>query len=361
MAAIPAQANHFALVVLDDDFTCPSILPIPGADEYDPTRRIRPRPGSGNDSSVTYDRRTQVEGSPSRSPVSFGPTVAVLGAATLFGTTGTALAKGPAGIEALSAGSLRLLIGGAALCIAGRAVLFRDLKRLRRHNFSMILLGGLTVAAYQLGFFWATETTGVALATVVTIGTSPLVSRMIGSLRRRPAPDRWWVASAIGLILGLVLLVLGSANGTSVDFDAVGVLAAVLAGASYAAYTEVGSVMMVDGWHSTSAMAAMFFSAGLLTAPVLLVRDLTWVGSVAGLTVILYLSLITLTLAYIWFGWGLHSLAPTTVVMLTMFEPVVAAILAILVLDETLSALSWFGIAFVLIGLVVVGLRSRSS
>jgi DME family drug/metabolite transporter len=68
-----------------------------------------------------------------------------------------------------------------------------------------------------------------------------------------------------------------------------------------------------------------------------------------------------LTLAYIWFGWGLHSLAPTTVVMLTMFEPVVAAILAIVVLDETLSTLSWIGIVFVLIGLVVVGLRSRSS
>jgi len=291
--------------------------------------------------------------------MSFGPTLAVLAAATLFGTTGTALAKGPEGIEALSAGSLRLLIGGAALCIVGRSALFGDIRRLRHRSFSTVVLGGLTVAAYQLGFFWATETTGVALATVVTIGSSPLVSRMIGSVRRRPAPDRWWIASALGLILGLVLLVLGSANGTAVEFDPLGVLAAVLAGASYAAYTEVGSVMMFHGWHPTSAMAAMFLSAGLVTTPILLVRDLSWVGSLAGLTIIGYLSLITLTLAYIWFGWGLHSLAPTTVVMLTMFEPVVASLLAIVVLDETLSALSWIGIVFVLIGLVVVGLRSR--
>ncbi|MFM8858287.1 MAG: DMT family transporter [Actinomycetota bacterium] len=310
---------------------------------------------------MTNDRRTQVEGSRSRSGFAFGPTLAVLGAATLFGTTGTALAKGPGGIEALSAGSLRLLIGGVGLCIVGRKALFCDFARLRHHRFSLILLGGLTVAAYQLGFFWATETTGVALATVVTIGSSPLVSRLIGLVRNRPAPDRWWVASAIGLILGLVLLVLGSANGTSVDFDALGVLAAVLAGASYAAYTEVGSVMMIRGWHPTSAMAAMFFSAGLLTTPILLVRDLSWVGSVAGISVILYLSLVTLTLAYIWFGSGLHSLAPTTVVMLTMFEPVVAALLAIRVLGETLSALSWFGIALVLVGLVLVGFRSRTS
>lgn len=311
---------------------------------------------------MTNDRRTRVEGSRPRSGVAFGPTLAVLGAAALFGTTGTALAKGPDGIEALSAGSLRLLIGGAALCIVGRKVLFDDFTRLRHHRSSMILLGGLTVAAYQLGFFWATETTGVALATVVTIGSSPLVSRLIGSVRRRPAPDSWWVASAVGLILGLVLLVVGSANeATSVDFDILGVLAAVLAGASYAAYAEVGSVMMIHGWHPTSAMAAMFFSAGLLTSPLLIARDISWFVSIPGFTVVLYLSLVTLTLAYIWFGWGLHSLAPTTVVMLTMFEPVVAAILAIVVLGETLSGLSWVGIAVVLIGLVVVGLRSRSS
>jgi DME family drug/metabolite transporter len=108
-------------------------------------------------------------------------------------------------------------------------------------------------------------------------------------------------------------------------------------------------------------MAAMFFSAGLLTSPLLIARDVSWFVSIPGFTVVLYLSLVTLTLAYVWFGWGLNSLAPTTVVMLTMFEPVVAAILAIVVLDETLSGLSWVGIAVVLFGLVVVGLRSRSS
>jgi DME family drug/metabolite transporter len=225
----------------------------------------------------------------------------------------------------------------------------------------MILLGGLTVATYQLGFFWATEATGVALATVVTIGSSPLISRLIGSIRRRPAPDLWWVASAIGLIIGLVLLVLGSAREANVvDFEVLGVLAAILAGASYAAYTEVGSEMIIRGWHPTSAMAAMFFAAGVLTSPLLLVRDVSWFGTASGLGVILYLSLVTLTVAYVWFGWGLKRLPPTTVVMLTMFEPVIAAILAIVVLDESLSSLSWVGIVIVLIGLVVVGLRSRT-
>jgi drug/metabolite transporter, DME family len=313
---------------------------------------------------VNHERGTRVDESVARRTrflhSTFGPTLAVLGAATLFGTTGTALAKGPDGIEALSAGSLRLLIGGGGLCVIGWRALTNDLRTLRDARTTLILLGGLTVAAYQLGFFWATETTGVALATVVTIGTSPLISRVIGYVRGRPAPDLWWVVSAIGLIIGLVLLVLGSASGTNaVEFDILGVLAAIVAGASYAAYTEIGSEMMIRRWHPTSAMAAMFFAAGVLTSPLLLVRDVSWFGTAAGLGVILYLSLITLTLAYVWFGWGLKRLPPTTVVMLTIFEPVVAAILAIVVLDETLSGISWVGIGIVIAGLVIVGLRSR--
>ncbi len=313
-------------------------------------------PKRGTRVDETRPRRSSIQHS------TFGPTLAVLGAAALFGTTGTALAKGPSGIEALSAGSLRLLIGGAGLCLIGWRTFTNDLCTLRKARSSLILLGGLTVAAYQLGFFWATETTGVALATVVTIGTSPLISRVIGYVRGRPAPDLWWVVSAIGLIIGLVLLVLGSAGSTNaVELDMWGVLAAILAGASYAAYTEVGSEMMIRRWHPTSAMAAMFFTAGVLTSPLLLVRDVSWFATSAGLGVILYLSLVTLTLAYIWFGWGLKRLPPTTVVMLTMFEPVVAAILAIVVLGETLSGISWIGISIVLIGLAIVGLRSRPS
>lgn len=316
---------------------------------------------------MSEEQGTPVDESPSidsrgirRAP--FAPTLAVLGAAALFGTTGTALAKGPNGIEALTAGSLRLLVGGAGLCLIGWRTLASDLRTLVDRRFTLMLFGGLTVAVYQLGFFRATETTGVALATVVTIGTSPLFSRIIGSARGRPSPDAWWVWSAIGLIIGLILLVIGSVGDSdAVEFDFAGVLAAVLAGASYASYAEIGSEMIVREWHPTSAMAVMFFTAGLMTSPLLLVRDISWFGTTSGVAVIAYLSLVTLTLAYVWFGWGLGRLPPTTVVMLTMFEPVVAAILAIVVLDETLSGTSWLGIGMVLAGLVTVGLRSRPS
>ena len=294
-------------------------------------------------------------------PRPLGPIFAVLGAAALFGTTGTALAIGPESIDALAAGSLRLLLGGAGLCLIAGRFLVEDLRSKRSGRFAATAFGGLAVACYQLGFFWATQNTGVALATVVTIGSSPLVARILGAARGRPSPDRWWPVAAATLILGLVLLVIGSSSAdSSIDFDVLGVIAAVGAGAAYACYTEVGSSMLASGWHSTSAMAAMFLSAVLMTTPVLGFRDLSWLSESSGLGVILYLSFITLSISYVWFGWGLKRLPPTSIVMLTMFEPVIAAVLAIVVLDEILTPTSWLGLAVVLGGLVVVGLRSHT-
>lgn len=290
----------------------------------------------------------------------FAPTLAVLAAATLFGTTGTALAKGPDTMGAFSAGTLRLLIGGTGLCVIAGRILVRDLRAFAARQTLLMVGGGLAVASYQIGFFWATTSTGVALATVVTIGSSPLIARIIASGRGRPSPDRWWAISASVLIAGLVLLVAGSSSSSgSVEFDILGVMSAAVAGASYAVYTEVGAEMIVRGWHPTSAMAAMFLAAGLVTSPLLVVNDLTWLASARGLVVISYLSLVTLSFAYVWFGWGLKRLPPTTVVMLTMFEPVIASVLAITVLDESLPAVSWVGACIVILGLLIVGLRSR--
>lgn len=297
---------------------------------------------------------------PLKLPVVRTSILAVLAAATLFGTTGTALALGPDSVSAISAGTLRLLIGGLGLIAV--ALISRSSFASLRSSTGAVVLGAAAVASYQLNFFYATTSTGVALATVVTIGSSPLAARIIGARRRRPTPGSWWLLAAALLVAGLALLVIGSGiegseNGSSFSF--IGILAALVAGISYAAYTECASVALTAGANPTATMAGLFFLAGVFASPLLLTQDLGWLGEASGIAMILYLSLVTLSVAYVWFGWGLQHLPPTSVVMLTMFEPVVAAVLAIVVLDETLGLLSWSGVVVVLIGLGVVGRASR--
>lgn len=165
----------------------------------------------------------------------------------------------------------------------------------------------------------------------------------------------WYVAAAFTL-LGLVVLVLGSEN--SVAFDLTGIFCAGIAGCAYAMYTECASELIAHKAHPTVSLGAMFFIAGLLTTPLLILHRLAWLNTSRGILVIIYLSFITLTCAYIAFGKALVTLKPMTVVMLTTLEPIVASVLAVFMLNENFPIASWLGAALVLIGLLLVGIST---
>lgn len=286
-----------------------------------------------------------------RTPKPTRPIALVLLASALFGTTGTALAKGPDNIDAISAGILRLIIGGLALTLISWRH-FSTLKDQLRH----LLLGAIAVATYQLLFFYSVSLTGVALAALITIGVSPLFSRLLSHLKGQPAPSPMWYVAAAFTLSGLVVLVLGSEN--AVSYDLGGIMCAAIAGCAYAMYTESASVLIKCKADPTASLGAMFFIAGLATTPFLIFHRLAWVNTSRGILVILYLSLITLTCAYVAFGQALLSLSPMTVVMLTTLEPIVASVLAVLILNEDFPIASWIGAALVLIGLLMVGLST---
>ena len=288
------------------------------------------------------------------SPGSLAAVGLVVASAALFGTTGTALAQVPGTIDPLSSGTLRLLLGGGVLALVAR-----------RHRSTLVgswrtlLLGAVGVALYQLGFFWAVTDTGVAAGTLVTIGVSPVASRVIGALVGRPSPPRSWYVAASILMLGLTVMILGGYD--DVELSAAGVLVAAIAGVSFAAYTECASRAMNGGASPDATMAALFFGAGLLTAPLLLWRGVDILTTGRGVLVLGHLAFVTLTLAYMAFGRGLRRLAPTVVTTLTIVEPVVATALSFLVLNEEFSVVGWLGAVTVLVGLPVVGLAARSA
>lgn len=157
----------------------------------------------------------------------------VLGAALCFGTTGTAQALlRPVGASTLAVGAARIVVGAALLALVARG---RTAVRLGRAAVPVLLAGGIGVAIYQLAFFAAVDRTGVAVGTVVAIGSGPAIAGALGRLLNgEPLTGRWAAATALACA-GVAVLGLAATGDAAVDAAGIGL--AVLSGAGYASYT----------------------------------------------------------------------------------------------------------------------------
>jgi len=118
----------------------------------------------------------------------------VLLAAVLFGTTGTAQALGPH-VEPVVLGAARILIGAALL--AGFALAGAGARRIGAGR-GAVGLAGACVAVYQATFFAALSETGVAVGTVVAIGSAPAFAGLFARLfAGEPLRGRWAAATAL--------------------------------------------------------------------------------------------------------------------------------------------------------------------
>ena len=276
--------------------------------------------------------------------------VAVLGAAALFGTTGTAQALGPAGTTPLSLGTLRIGLGAVVLWVLARRGPHR--MDLVRHRWPL-LFGALGVAAYQPSFFTGTQRSGVALGTIVALGSGPLFAGAIeaGWLGKAPSPA-WWIATAVSVLGGAMLVLAGDARA---DFAAVGLAGSLGAGLSYAVYAMAAKVLIGRGMPATVALAWPFTLGALALVPFAIGEPWGWTLGLPGLVMVAHLAIVTVGLAYYLYGYGLRTLDVSAAVTLTLAEPLTAVLLGVSVLDERLRPFGWAGAALVVAGLVLAG------
>ncbi len=295
------------------------------------------------------------------------PVLFVLLAAVLFGTTGTAQALGAPGVDALSLGAARILVGGSALALVAlllarraRAPLSARTRLGRNRTIVAVLVGAIGVVAYQPTFFLGTERNGVAIGTVVALGSAPLATGVLTwALERRFPGTRWCIATAVA-VLGLILLagVWGTPSGATA-VDLLGLLSSLGAGLSYAVYAVMSKRLLESGWSSASAMGAVFGTAALISLALLVTTDTGWLATIEGAATALWLGLVTVCVGYLLFAAGLRSLSAPTVATLTLAEPLTAALLGLLVLGETLSLSSSIGLAAIAVGILILVARPR--
>ena len=281
----------------------------------------------------------------------------VFAAAVLWGTSGTAQALAPIGATSAVVGTARLMLCAVFLFVvtAGRG----ELKSWRLFLRPVFLLAGATQAVFHLTYFGGIAHTGVAVGTMVAIGSCPIFAGLLGGILDNERFSITWMSATALAIVGLAIML--GAEGQAVEIDPFGITLALSAGFSYTFFTWL-SRRLIKRMPVEAVLSVSFLIGSLFLIPVLLHEPLGWVLSTRGIRVVLYLGLISAGVAYLLYGHGLRSVRVSTVGTLTLAEPLTAAVLGIFFLGEKLTLATGAGIALIFSAqLLIVLQKSRAS
>ncbi|WP_457947808.1 DMT family transporter [Pseudarthrobacter sp. alpha12b] len=288
--------------------------------------------------------------------------LSVVAASILWGTTGTAATFAPA-VSPLAIGAVAMGLGGLLQALyAARHIAIQSGSLLER--WRLILPGAAAVAVYPLAFYSSMRFSGVAVGTVVSIGSAPVAAALIERFAdRKPLSRQWSLGALLGVGGAALLSFAGHAPAGSVAAGSwtptAGILLGLLAGTTYALYSWAAHRLAGQGVTSRAAMGSIFGLGGLLLMPVLAVTGGPLLDSWRSIGVGAYMAAVPMFAGYLLFGWGLARVGASTATSISLLETVVAAVLAVLVVGEKLPALGWLGAVVVLAGLFILTPRPQ--
>ena len=275
--------------------------------------------------------------------------IAVLGAALCFGTTGTTQQLGVPDVSPVAVASARLLCGSLFLFIF--AYFQRKTRGEIRMPFRDLIICGSGIGMYQLTFFSAVHSTGIAIATVTALGAAPTLSAVVAYLVIKEKPQKSWYLGTAVTILGIVLV--GTANGVQ-SFNLKGVGLAVLAGFGFAVFNVVCRKSLARGAQDMWLTATTFGVAAVVSFPFLFTQSPEWILTTKGLLTVFWLGLVTTSIGYVLFMYGLKRIDSSKAATVVLAEPAMATVLAAVVVGEHLVLRSYLGIAIVTAGIAYI-------
>ncbi|MEV8123240.1 EamA family transporter [Streptomyces sp. NPDC085944] len=202
---------------------------------------------------------------------------------------------------------------------------------------------GLGLAVFQTAYFAAVQSTGLAVATVVTLGAGPVLIALGARLTLGEHLGLGGAAAVLGALAGLAVLVLG---GGSATVRLPGVLLALLSAAGYSVMTLLTRRWGRDGGaDAASTSVGAFAVTSLCLLPLALAEGLVphTAEPVRLLWLLAYVAAVPTALAYGLYFAGAAVVRSATVSVIMLLEPVSAAALAVLLLGEHLTAATLAG------------------
>ena len=287
-----------------------------------------------------------------------------LGAGAVWGTTGPLSTKLYAeGASITGIGFWRLILGTAGLALW--ALLFhRDVFKVDRKGLLLMgVLGGAMVALFEVAYQFGIAGAGVAGAAAL-LYTAPVMVALIAKplLGEKLTPLRFALATVV--MIGAAMTVMGKSGAgpeseTALPSLVVGVIGGLLAAVSFATTTvlarwtvplygsyrmlfweALGGVIIIAIVLGAVGLAKSGNAAQLMPLPP---TATAWVYTFA-------LAVGGVVLANFLFFAGVRRIEATPTAVAATIEPVVAALLAFLLLSQGLTLLGWIGLLMVVGG-----------
>lgn len=254
------------------------------------------------------------------------------------------------GAPPLAVAGSRLLIASAVLLLI--AAFRRKGARVTRANRPVLIAAGIALAVHFASWIWSLEYTSVAVSTLL-VATTPIWTALYDSIvHRKHLTTLGWAAFAVGAA-GLVLVVGFNRTqppvaGHAILGGALALIGAIAIGAYFILVRLVrsayGTRAIVTQTYSWSAAALVIASAAAHQSPPAFSNTQAWGG-------ILAMALVSQLLGHTGMNASLRWFSASAVAMSTLLEPVIAAVLALLIFSEGLTPLAIGGGVLVLLAI----------
>jgi drug/metabolite transporter (DMT)-like permease len=258
------------------------------------------------------------------------------------------------GLEPLSYATVRY--GLAGVIFVALTLFAERTLRIQRRHVPVLALTAVVLWLNQVSFVLALDAT-TATTIGLLLGAIPIFTALLGlALGRERMRRQFWVAAGISGV-GVALVAVGSGGDVSGGYT--GVLLGLATCATWAAYS-VAVAPLMRTYSAIRVSAVVIPVAWVLIALCGLPQttgqdwDLGW--EVWALVVLATLGPLVLT-NVLWFR-SLHRVGPARATLAVNLQPFVAALLAVVLLSEPLSATQIVGGVLIGVGLVVVRRRA---
>ncbi|MFG2638758.1 DMT family transporter [Streptomyces sp. NPDC048362] len=233
----------------------------------------------------------------------------------------------------------------------------------RRSGITRAVSTGLGLAVFQTAYFAAVQSTGLAVATVVTLGAGPVLIALGARVLLGERLGAGGLVAIVGALAGLAVLTFG---GSAATVRPTGVLLALASAAGYCVMTLLTRWWGRDGGADATDTTVWSFAVTTLCLLPFAVHEgllphtahperLLWL--------LLYVAAVPTALAIALYFAGAAVVRSATVSVIMLLEPVTAAVLAVALLGERLSATTTAGTLLMLgavVGLAVSEVRGAA-